>query len=62
MCSVPPDNTVHSSSRDGNFEIFVMDADGGNQTQITITEETENSGAALFDSTDQFLGRLKPKY
>jgi hypothetical protein len=39
-----------------------MDADGGNQTQITITEETENSGAALFDSTDQFLGRLKPKY
>ncbi len=40
---------VFDSMRDGNFEIFVMDADGTNLRQITFTEKTENSGAALYD-------------
>ncbi len=43
---------VFDSKRDGNFEIFVMDADGTNLRQITFTEKTENSGAALYDGPD----------
>lgn len=40
---------VFDSMRDGNFEIYVMDANGENVHQVTNSEETENSGAALFD-------------
>ncbi len=40
---------VFDSARDGNFEIYVMDADGTNLRQITFTENNENSGAALYD-------------
>ena len=36
------------SNRDGNFEIFVMDADGSNQRQLTYTQDCENSGASYF--------------
>ncbi len=39
---------VFDSNRDGNFEIFVMDADGSNQRQLTFTDDVENSGAAIF--------------
>jgi Tol biopolymer transport system component len=42
---------VFDSNRDGNFEIFVMDADGSNQRQLTHTEDCENSGAAYFRPT-----------
>lgn len=38
---------VFDSSRDGNFEIFVMKADGTAQTQLTFTDgDVENSGAS----------------
>lgn len=40
---------VFDSMRDGNFDIYVMDADGSNLRQVTATDDTENSGAALFD-------------
>ena len=40
---------VFDALDDGNFDIYVMDADGGNRQQLTFTEETENSGAAMFD-------------
>ncbi len=39
---------VFDSNRDGNFEIFTMDADGSNQRQLTATDGVENSGAAMF--------------
>ena len=39
---------VFDSNRDGNFEIFVMDTDGRNQRQLTFTDDSENSGAAIF--------------
>tara|TARA_B100000378_G_scaffold245008_1_gene215649 strand:- start:970 stop:1935 length:966 start_codon:yes stop_codon:yes gene_type:complete len=39
---------VFDSNRDGNFEIFVMDADGSNQRQLTFTDHAENSGAAMY--------------
>jgi len=40
---------VFDSMRDGNFEIYVMDADGSNLHQITNTADNENSGAAMYD-------------
>lgn len=40
---------VFDSMRDGNFEIYVMDAKGENLHQVTTSKDTENSGAALFD-------------
>jgi TolB protein len=40
---------VFDSNDDGNFDIYVMDADGNNRRQITFTEIGENSGAAMFD-------------
>ena len=40
---------VFDSMRDGNFEIYVMDADGSNLRQVTVTDLNENSGAALYD-------------
>jgi TolB protein len=39
---------IFDSNRDGNFEIFVMDADGSNQRQLTFTDHAENSGAAMY--------------
>jgi dipeptidyl aminopeptidase/acylaminoacyl peptidase len=40
-----PDGTkiVFTSSRDGNQELYVMDADGGNQVRLTNTPEAELS-------------------
>ncbi len=34
-----------SSKRDGDFEIFVMDADGGNQTQLTRNKDSDGAPA-----------------
>jgi TolB protein len=39
---------VFDSNQDGNFEIFVMDANGSNQRQLTFTDHAENSGAAMY--------------
>jgi hypothetical protein len=40
-----PDGTkiVFDSFRDGNYEIYVMDSDGSNETRITTTAEQETS-------------------
>ena len=32
---------VFSSDRDGNFEIYVMDADGGNQQRLTRNQHSD---------------------
>ena len=40
---------VFDALDDGNFDIYVMVADGSNRQQVTFTEATENSGAAMFD-------------
>jgi Tol biopolymer transport system component len=42
---------VFDSNDDGNFDIFVMSADGSNRQQVTYTLEGENSGAAMFDGS-----------
>jgi len=40
---------VFDSNDDGNFDIYVMDANGSNRRQVTHTTSGENSGAAMFD-------------
>ena len=37
--------TVFYSKRDGNAEIYTMDSDGDNQTQLTFNGEGENWAA-----------------
>jgi Tol biopolymer transport system component len=50
---------VFDSMRDGNFDIFVMDENGENLHQVTTSEDTENSGAALFDGNPSSGSPLK---
>jgi len=47
---------VFDSNRDGNFEMFTMDADGSNQRQLTFTDNAENSGGAMF------IAEPRPEY
>ena len=43
--SSEPDQIAFSSDRDGDFEIFVMDADGSNVRQLTTNDDWDNSPA-----------------
>ena len=37
---MPTERIAFSSDRDGDFEIYVMDADGTNQTQLNNDDES----------------------
>lgn len=44
---------VFDSMRDGNFDIFTMNADGSGLQQVTFTDGFENSGAAMYVTNGQ---------